>query len=85
MSQSDRAVIDSTLPDLLDPLDREILERAFDGALAMLKQDETPSGLEGDEALEASLRRELLEIARSHGVDDPEALRDMLLAALSQR
>ena len=75
--------MDSKLPDRLDPLDREILERAFEGALAMIKHDEILSDLDSDEALEATLHRELMEIARSHGVDDPETLRDILLAALS--
>ena len=65
---------------ILDPLDLEILERALDGALAALKED--VADLDSDEALEATLRQELIEIARLNGVNDPETLRDVLLAAL---
>ena len=65
--------------DALDPLDLEILERALDGALVTLKENEARADLDSDEALEATLRRELVEIARFHGVNDPETLRDILL------
>jgi hypothetical protein len=75
----------SKFRDIFDPLDLEILERAFDGALATLKEEEARAGLDSDEALEATLRRELIEIARCNGVNDPEALRDILLAALSDQ
>ena len=37
---------------------------------------------ESDEALEAVLRRELIEIARFNGVSDPETLRDILFATM---
>jgi hypothetical protein len=77
--------MDSTFRDVLDPLDLEILERAFDGALATLKENEARVDLDSDEALEATLRRELIEIARFNGVNDPETLRDILLAALSDK
>jgi hypothetical protein len=69
----------------LDPLDLEILEGALDGALAISKEDEAPDDPDSDEALEADLRRELIEIARCNGMHNPEALRDMLLAALSNK
>jgi hypothetical protein len=49
----------------LDPLDLEILERAFEDAVIALKENDTLNDLDSDEALEASLRRELVEIARS--------------------
>ena len=75
----------SKFRDVFDPLDLEILERAFDGALATLKEDEARADLDSDEALEATLRRELIEIARFNGVNDPDTLRDILLAALSDQ
>ena len=65
----------------LDPLDREILERAFDAAWSAVKENDPPYS---DEGLEAILRRELIEIARFNGVSDPETLRDILLARLPQ-
>ena len=73
----------SKFRDALDPLDLEILERALDGALATLKEGEARADLDSDDVLEANLRRELIEIARFNGVNDPETLRDILLAALS--
>jgi hypothetical protein len=39
---------------------------------------------DSDEALEAILRRELIEIACFNGVSDPETLRDILLTRLPQ-
>jgi hypothetical protein len=73
--------MDSKFRDVFDPLDLEILERAFDGALATLKEDEARADLDSDEELEATLRRELIEIARLNGVNDAETLRDILLGA----
>jgi hypothetical protein len=75
----------STFPRDLDPLDVEILEKAFEGAWLAVKENNTLVDLDSDEALEAALRRELIEIARSAGVSDPETLRDILLAALSEK
>jgi hypothetical protein len=69
----------------LDPLELEILERAFEGAVVALKENDALNDLDSDEALEASLRSELAEIARSSGVSDADTLRDVLLAALSDR
>ena len=60
----------------LDPLDMEILERAFDAALAVVKE------FDSDEGLEAILRRELIEIACFNGVSDPETLRDLVVTNL---
>jgi len=74
----------STLRRDLDPLDLEILERAFEGALIALKKNIAVGDLDSDEALEAALRRELIEIALFNGVSDPETLRDVLLAAMSK-
>ena len=69
--------------DELDPLDQELLERAFEGAMAAAKETDAFVDLDSDEALEATLRRELIEIARSNGVSDAEALRDIALGRLS--
>jgi hypothetical protein len=69
----------------LDPLDLEILERALESAVVALKEGDTFNDLDSDEALEASLRSELAEIARSNGVSDADTLRDVLLAALSDQ
>jgi hypothetical protein len=66
----------------LDPLDLEILEKAFDAAWAALKENVRPDDLDSDEGLEAVLRRELIEIACFNGVSEPETLRDILLARL---
>jgi hypothetical protein len=65
-----------------DPLDREILERAFDDTWSAVKDHVPPVDLDSDECLEAILRRELIEIACFNGVSDPESLRDILLARL---
>ena len=56
----------------LDPLDTEILERAFDAGLEAIKESGQRFGAESDEDLEVALRRDLIEIARSNGVTDPE-------------
>jgi hypothetical protein len=66
----------------LDPLDLEILERAFDAAWAVLKENVRPDDLDSDEGLEAVLRQDLIEIARFNGANDPETLRDILLSSL---
>ena len=65
-----------------DPLDREILERAFDATWSAVKDSDFPVDFDNDEGLETILRRELIEIARFNGVSDPEALRDILLGRL---
>ena len=66
----------------LDPLDLEIIERAFEAASEAIN---TKASLDpdSDEALEAALRRELLEMIGSTGVSDPETLLDILLVDLS--
>ena len=61
------------------PLDREILERALHAVYAALEDE-----FDSDERLEAALRRELIEIASSNGISDPETLRDLVLASLSR-
>jgi hypothetical protein len=67
----------------LDPLDLEILERAFDLTRGAIQARCQPTDFDSDEGLEAILRRELIEIARFNGVSDPEALQDLLLARLA--
>ena len=67
----------------LDPLDLEILERAFDATWAAVKGTDRPVEFDSDEGLEAILRRELIEIAYCNGVSDPETLRDIVLSRLS--
>jgi len=64
----------------LDPLDREILERAFDVTWESIKQSHLHFDADCDE--EAEVRRELVEIARINGVSDPETLKDILLASM---
>ena len=66
-----------------DPLDLEILERALDGARAAVRDTDPPIEMDCDEELETDLRRELIEIACSNGVNDAETLRDLILARLS--
>ena len=63
----------------LDPLDRETLERALEGAHAVAHTNQTVDP-DSDEALEAALRLELIEIACESDVSDPEILRERLWA-----
>jgi hypothetical protein len=66
----------------LDPLDNEILERAFDAVWDAMKRTCQHFEAESDEELEAALRCELIEIARSNGVNDPETLKEIWLASM---
>ena len=66
----------------LDPLDSEILERAFETTWDAIKGTDQHFDVESDEELEAALRRELIEIARLNGVSDPETLKDLLLTSM---
>jgi hypothetical protein len=68
------------VPRDLDPLDRQILERALEDAVVMMR-DRKPQNSDSDEELEAELRLALIEIAHSSGVSDAETLRDRLLDA----
>ena len=75
--------LDSRLRRNFDPFDLEVMERAFEGAWAAVKGNHVPTGeFDTDEQLEAHLRRELIEIALTNGVTDPETLRDILLGTL---
>ena len=58
-----------------DPLDREILERAFDATLALVANDR----------ITTVLRKELIEVAESNELSDAETLRDLVLARLQFR
>jgi hypothetical protein len=65
-----------------DPLDREILERAFESTWSAVKDSDSSLDFDSDEGLERILRRELIEIACCNGVSDPESLRDIILSRL---
>jgi hypothetical protein len=71
-----------SLRDQFDPLDREILERAFDATWSAIKDNVSSADFDRDKGLAVILRRELIKIARFNGVSDPETLRDVLLARL---
>ena len=61
----------SKLKYILDPLDREVLDRAFDEALAAVHAKANALIESGsDEELEALLRRELMEITNFNGLDE---------------
>ena len=62
-----------------DPLDREILERAFYAAWAAI-EERAPSA--ADERLAAILRCKLIEVADTKRLNDAEALRDIVLGEL---
>ena len=64
----------------LDPLDLEILERALEGALARKEKSGVIDDLESDADLEQLYAASLVEIARSSGLTEAEALRDAALA-----
>lgn len=72
-----------TLPRELDPLDREIVEKALQAWFAT-RDGGSFGDLDSDEALEAELRYELIGIARSIGVSEAETLLDVLLDARSE-
>jgi hypothetical protein len=72
-----------TSQDNFDPLDRELIERAFESAWTAIKGSEAISDYETDEKLVAALRCGLIGIARENGLQDAEALRDLVLATIS--
>jgi len=63
----------------LDPLDLELVERAFECVLDAIETDSAPDEFETDEEFEIALRRELAEMVRSSGISDVDALLDLLL------
>jgi hypothetical protein len=64
----------------LDPLDRELFQRAFDAACSAVKA----VALDSDEKLEAALHCELLSIAVLNGMSDPERFINLVLARFSE-
>ena len=64
----------------LDPLDRELFQRAIDAAYSGVKADE----LDSDEKLEAALRCELLSIALLNGMSDPERFINLVFTRFSE-
>jgi hypothetical protein len=63
----------------------ELLERALEGVLVAVKETGAVVDPDSNEALEATLRRELIEIVRLNGVRDAETLRDILLDVMSDQ
>src|SRR6476661_4775246 len=64
---------------ILDPLDREVLERALDEAWAAVHAKANALIESGsDEELEAVLRRELMEIASFNGLDGEQIVQTIL-------
>lgn len=67
-----------------DPLDREILERAFAAACARVKETKPlVIGFDHDDDSTARLRCRLSKIAQTNRFDDAEALRDLLMDYLT--
>jgi hypothetical protein len=67
-----------------DPLDREILERAFDVAWVTVKETKRlGNGFDSDDKLTAMLSN-LIEIAQTKRFSDAESLLDILLDRLRQ-
>ena len=73
----------SSLRHDFDPLDREILERAFYAALAAVEAKHSVSAFDDVKDLEAVLRGKLIEIVQTNSFSDAEALQDVLLDRLS--
>jgi hypothetical protein len=76
--------MDRTLARNLDPLDREVVERAIQGLSETIEADRSSGELDSDEGLEIALRRELAEMVRAHGVSDPDVLLDMVIEGSSE-
>jgi hypothetical protein len=62
---------------ILDPLDLEIIARAFDDVWHAIRGQASSVDLETDKELGAALRDELVELARFSDLSDPEALREI--------
>jgi hypothetical protein len=72
----------SSLRHEFDPLDREILDRAFHAALAETECKRFLAEIDVGKSLETLLRAKLIEIIRTKDFTDAEALRDVLLERL---
>jgi hypothetical protein len=70
-----RSMLFGSLRHEFDPLDREILERAFYAAWAAI-EEHAPSA--ADERLAAILRCKLIEVADTNCLKDADALRDIV-------
>jgi len=68
----------SKCPLPLDPLDRELLERALDSVRAKADCAGPESECRADKELEAMLLAALIEVARVNGMNDSEALHRIL-------
>jgi hypothetical protein len=68
----------------LDPLDREIIERALEAIRAAVNSGCQHDTLETDDALEQELRRELIDIAHSVGINNAETLCDFAYRVLQE-
>jgi len=65
----------------MDPLDKEIFEKVLEATCEELKL-----GLDIDDRhLELEVRRELTEIVISHGIDDVDTMRQLLMARVIDR
>jgi hypothetical protein len=72
----------SSLRHEFDPLDRELLDRAFHAALAETQSKRFLPQIDAVESLETVLRAKLIEIIRTNDFTDAEALRDGVLERL---
>jgi hypothetical protein len=68
----------------LDPLDREIIERALEAIRAAVNSGCPHDALETDDALEHALRRELIDIAHSAGINNAETLCELAFQVFQQ-
>lgn len=75
--------MNSSVECALDPLDLEIVERALEGVSEAVR-NESLAERESDEGLRAALRRELIQLVRSSGISDPDALRDILVVNMTE-
>ena len=64
----------------LDPLDKELFQRAVDA----LRSGDNADELDSDEKLEAALRSELLSIALLNGMSDPEPFINLVFTRFSE-
>jgi len=64
----------------LNPLDLGTLEEAFEATWAAFKENNLSRHFESDEGLDALVFCVLLDIVCSSGVNDPETLKDLVLA-----
>lgn len=73
------------LPRELDPLDLEIVERAVQGVIDVIQINSRLVDLHTDAGLELALRRELAEMLVASGVNDADALLDILIEGMREQ